>query len=403
METAIRRPRRRARRRRFGSIFRRPGGSGWLARYSDPTKRRNGNGRVGFITRSFETRELAEAFLAEVEKEIMLGATPPAAEAEPPCDLTLLQAVDEYIDHKRAGGGSQRGIARYVTSRSAIAASPLAGRAVATLQRGDLEQFAAWRRKRRWQPIRRRGAKRTDPNEIRAVKGGTVAAGSINRDTSLIAAALNRLVHLGQLARNPAARIRRAKEPVRARAILGPSEAARLVDCANHHLRPFLLAALLTGQRPNELRNLRWGDISFESATITVFRSKVQMGGTVPMHPRLAAELRAMKDRRSESRRVPDDELVFLPTRGGSLYDHRNAWRKAVAKAGLAERRGLSLYSCRHTFATLFLGEGSPADLQALLGHASYTTTERYVRAVGERARKGVEALDFAGGSPAGM
>ena len=32
--------------------------------------------------------------------------------------------------------------------------------------------------------------------------------------------------------------------------------------------------------------------------------------------------------------------------------------------------------------------------MQQLLGHASYATTERYVRAVGERARAGIEALD---------
>jgi len=47
--------------------------------------------------------------------------------------------------------------------------------------------------------------------------------------------------------------------------------------------------------------------------------------------------------------------------------------------------------------ATHFLEHGSPSDLQALLGRASYATTERYVRAVGERARRGIEALDFAG------
>ncbi len=56
---------------------------------------------------------------------------------------------------------------------------------------------------------------------------------------------------------------------------------------------------------------------------------------------------------------------------------------------------GLTLYSLRHSFATHYLERGSPADLQALLGHASYTTTERYVRAVSTRVRAGVERLDF--------
>lgn len=44
-----------------------------------------------------------------------------------------------------------------------------------------------------------------------------------------------------------------------------------------------------------------------------------------------------------------------------------------------------------------FLEQGSPADLQAILGHAYYATTERYVRAVSDRARDGFEALDMTG------
>jgi len=57
----------------------------------------------------------------------------------------------------------------------------------------------------------------------------------------------------------------------------------------------------------------------------------------------------------------------------------------------------LTFYSLRHSFATHFLERGAPADLQAILGHASYATTERYVRAVSERVRAGIEALDVAG------
>ena len=45
--------------------------------------------------------------------------------------------------------------------------------------------------------------------------------------------------------------------------------------------------------------------------------------------------------------------------------------------------------------ATHYLESGAPSDLQTLLGHASYNTTERYVRAVSSRVRAGVERLDF--------
>ena len=70
-----------------------------------------------------------------------------------------------------------------------------------------------------------------------------------------------------------------------------------------------------------------------------------------------------------------------------------------VERAGLDRRKGLTFYSLRHSFATHFLERGSPADLQQIMGHASYATTERYVRAVSERARAGIEALGVGRGA----
>ena len=115
------------------------------------------------------------------------------------------------------------------------------------------------------------------------------------------------------------------------------------------------------------------------------------------MHPDLAQELEALKKRRAKEgkRIVRDDEPVFLSSKGRANWDHRWSWRKALERAGLDRRKGLTLYSLRHSFATHYLERGSPADLQALLGHASYSTTERYVRAVSTRARVSVEALEF--------
>jgi integrase len=91
----------------------------------------------------------------------------------------------------------------------------------------------------------------------------------------LIAAALNRLVRLGSLEKSPVARIRRGKEPARTRAVLSKDECARLLDACDPHFRPLVLAALLTGARPCELKALTWGDVSFGNRTITIFRTKV--------------------------------------------------------------------------------------------------------------------------------
>ena len=52
---------------------------------------------------------------------------------------------------------------------------------------------------------------------------------------------------------------------------------------------------------------------------------------------------------------VPDDEPVFLSSRGRANWDHRWSWRKALERAGLHRRKGLTLYSLRHSFATHYL------------------------------------------------
>jgi integrase len=394
MSTTTKSPRKR-RRRSFGQVFRRPGGPGWLARYPDP-HRRAVSGRTRYVTRSVNSRAEGEALLKEVRKAILLGRYAPAEPEAAVCDLTLLQAIDEFIAAKCAEGRSANGVRRYETSRAAIARSPLAGHRVADIGPRDLERYMAWRRKRRWIGVRKKGAKRTDANVIVLRKGDEVSNSSVNRDLALISAAVGRLIRLGQLDKNPVACVKRPKEPTKTRAVLSKEECAHLLEACDPHLRVFCLAALLTGARPCELRAVTWGDISFGNRTITIFRSKVGEGDAIPLHPELTRELKALRKRRATKgkRVVPDDEPVFLSSKGCPNFDHRWSWKKALKKAGLHRRKGLTLYSLRHSFATHYLERGSPSDLQQLLGHASYVTTERYVRSVGERARAGIEALD---------
>jgi len=223
------------------------------------------------------------------------------------------------------------------------------------------------------------------------VKGTPLSNSSVNRDVCLIAAALNRLVRLDLLEKNPVKRVRRGREPLRSRVVLSKEEIAHLLEACGPPLRLLAMAAFLTGQRPSELKAVRWGDVNLEDGTLSVFRKKVGLGGSIPLHPRLASELRDVKKRRFSERggKIADDEHVFLSRAGTPYKDYRTSWLNALKRAGLDRRPGLTFYSLRHSFATHSLEKGSPADLQALMGHASYSTTERYVGAVAERAGRG--------------
>ncbi len=238
------------RRRSFGRVFRRPGGPGWLVQFPDPKRRKTASGRTGYITRSVSSRKEGEQLLKEVRRAILAGTFGTATDEPAACDLTLLQAIDEFLASKRAEGKSENGIRRYESSRRAIEQSRLAGRPVADLGPRDIESFMAWRRQRMWNAVRKPGSKRTDPNVTVLVKGGSPSNSTVSRDVSLISAAIGRLVRLDQFDRNPVARVKRPKEPKKTRAVLSKEECARLLDACDPHLRIFCLAALLTGARP---------------------------------------------------------------------------------------------------------------------------------------------------------
>jgi integrase len=187
--------------------------------------------------------------------------------------------------------------------------------------------------------------------------------------------------------------VKRGREPVRARPVLSQEETKRLVEAAAPHLRVFLIAALCTGARPSELMALRWRDICFDApGTITVFRQKVQLGDTLPLHPRLADELKALRDARAKA---GDDDIIFLSARGNPQWNYTLPFNTALERAGLAGK-GIALYAAtRHTFASHWTG--TPGDLQALLGHSSILTTQRYIRSLGDRARASLNAVDLVG------
>jgi len=397
MTTATNPRKGRRRRRRFGRVYPRPGGPGWLVQFPDPSGAKAPSGRTRYRTVSVDSKADGEALVKQIETSILLGQLGAPARHVPPCDMTLLDAIDAYLDSKRAEGRSKNGIRRYLVSRRAISASPLAARRVSDLRPADIEEYMGWRRGRKWRAVRKAdGEAGQAVVEVVAVKGEEPSNSSVNRDVALVSAALGRLVRLGQLERNPAVRVTRGREAVKARAVLSKEEVGSLLDACGDNFRPFAMACYYAGQRPGELLALRWGDVNFGNRTLTVFRTKVGLGDSIPLHPTLAAELKALKERRAkeEARVVQDDEHVFLSKGGRPQFDYRRPWWGALKRAGLDRRKGLTLYSLRHSFATHYLEHGAPSDLQQIMGHASYSTTARYVRAVSARARAGIEALD---------
>jgi site-specific recombinase XerD len=89
----------------------------------------------------------------------------------------------------------------------------------------------------------------------------------------------------------------------------------------------------------------------------------------------------------------PRDFLVFTAPEGGPVTDghfRNRVWYPAVAGAGI---RRFPPRIMRHTAASWLVQDGAPLyDVQALLGHEDYATTQRYAHLAPDAHSKVIES-----------
>ena len=185
--------------------------------------------------------------------------------------------------------------------------------------------------------------------------------------------------------------MRLVKNPPR---FLGKDEIDRLLSAAKgYYIYPLLETALATGMRKSELFNLKWQDIDFDNATITIqskddWHTKNYKSRAIALTPRLSKILLAHKAEQKNS------EYVFT-YKGMKIHATINKSLKTVTrKAGLT---GVTLHTLRHTFASHLVMAGVQLrEVQELMGHASFETTVRYAHLSQDHVKKQVLRLPFA-------
>jgi len=126
-----------------------------------------------------------------------------------------------------------------------------------------------------------------------------------------------------------------------------------------------------TGLRRKEALQLEWGHIDSDKINILSTEQDRSKSGLWRPVPLSSGARYALK--RFERDRV--DDYVFPRVNRNSLS---RAFDRVVTRADIAEPKG-SLHCLRHTFASTLVQKGVPLRvIQKLLGHADYTTTERY-------------------------
>lgn len=198
----------------------------------------------------------------------------------------------------------------------------------------------------------------SDAEELHQTVPGRVQA---NRAASLLSGMLTYALKRALIPVHPARGIRRNRERG-CEFFYSPAECSSILEAALAFpdIRgKYIALALLTGCRPDELRNAcpswRQGD------TLRTPDSKTNEPRTIYLSPRACQILDgiAAKDR-------------YFPER----MDLRRAWVRIMRAASVPAARR---YDLRHSFASTALASGEPLPVIGLmLGHRKYQTTMRY-------------------------
>lgn len=146
-----------------------------------------------------------------------------------------------------------------------------------------------------------------------------------------------------------------------------------------------VLLMLYAGLRLSEVPELDWRDVDLDTLTLTVRDGKGGRDRALPIHPRLAADLAQTPEREQRG--------AVAGHRDGKKISHKSVphiFDRWLKDEGLA----ISAHQLRHTFATQLLWAGRDLrTIQRLLGHASLSTTERYLSVEMEQKRQAVDSL----------
>ena len=187
---------------------------------------------------------------------------------------------------------------------------------------------------------------------------------------------------------NPVQGISRFREAPRQR-VLTIDELRRLrtaLKAEREPWRSFFALALLTGARRGALQRMRWADIDLDAAVwrIPAEWSKNRRVLTVALAGEAVAVLRILHDTRGGS------PWVFpAGSKDGHVTEPQKAWRRALKRAGI---EGAVIHDLRRTLGTAVAADsGSPAIIQAVLGHMSAQSAKSYLHLSAEVAREAID------------
>lgn len=213
-----------------------------------------------------------------------------------------------------------------------------------------------------------------------------LSSSTLNQAISAVRFFFNEVLH-----RDWPLELRYQRAPQRVPVTLTPDEVARLLAAVpGLRERAAMEIAYAAGLRLNETLHLKLSDIDSQRMILRVEQGKGRVDRNVMLSPALLQTLRAYW---KQSR----PRMWLFPGHGGQRPLNatviQRAFTQAKRQAGIS--KPVSFHSLRHSFATQLLESGvNVRTIQALLGHRSLGTTERYTHVAGDYLRQTRSPLD---------
>jgi integrase len=313
-------------------LAKRPGSPRWYIVWSEGRRSRR-------VSTGTKDREQAELALAALRLE---SARKPEARPE---EVAIAVVLNDYVDGYAVGKPSHQ---QAVIARKHL----LAFYGVATVDKihqGTHDEYELTR------------------------KAHGVGNDTINRERTVLRAALNRAHRKGWLRHVPAVPSLPANPP-RERYLTRQEAAKLLRACKSPHMRLFVRLGLYTGARPGAILDLTWDRVDLVNYRITYFRPERVTGNkkraVVPVGGALLRALRWAQKKASTRNVIEYD--------GAPVVSVKKAFARAVVSAGLKK---VTPGTLRHTAATWAAQSGVDFhQIGGMLGQRLQATTERYAK-----------------------
>jgi len=218
---------------------------------------------------------------------------------------------------------------------------------------------------------------------------------TINRELALMKHAFNMAVREWEwITANPVIRVSMEKEPPSRDRWLTYEEEEALLSKSPQWLKEITIFAIETGCRREEILSLTWKDVDIFKKVVTIFAKKTGDRRNIPLTTKAFDILKSKEKARTKRGSIKREEIVFAHPGRQKVNFHTLRWafEKALEKA---EIEGFRFHDLRHTFASRLAQQGvDPYTIQKLMGHKTFTTTQRYAHHYSESLRSGIKALE---------